>query len=371
MATHFHDYDDDDPALSVGHPSAPVFAALCALADWSGASTERIVAAYIAGVETTMRVGRIMNPDHYNAGWHATATLGVFGATVASGLLLALDDDQVEAALDIAASLASGLKCNFGSDVKPLQAGAAAGNAVWAVQLAARDVTSAEGALFGPTGFCRVYAGHGAAEEAIETYGQPFGLASPGLNIKRYPCCSSTRTALDGLLELMQQHEVGADDVEAIEAWIGPDVPAILIYDIPSTALEGKFSLRYCLAAAAVRRQLDLSAFAPGAIAAPDVVAMMGRVSVHVDTGLPTIPTGVTHCSRVRLRSRKGDFSIEVHDPLGSTARPLPAVMLRDKFVQCASGRLGRARAEHAFERWEALGPQAPFVQWLELLSPA
>lgn len=369
MAAHFHDYDDDDPALSVGHPTAPVFAALSSLADSCDASMGQVVAAYIAGVETTMRLGRVINPDHYNGGWHATATLGVFGATITSALLLGLEDAQIETALGIAASLSSGLKCNFGTDVKPLQAGTAAGNGVWAAQLASLGVTAAEGALFGSVGFCKVYGGRHSAEEAVATFGRPFGLASPGLNIKQYPCCSSTHTALDGLLDVMQQHAMRADEIEAIDAWVGPDIPAILIYDTPATPLEGKFSLRYCLAAAAAHGHLGLGAFTPEAVSARAVVAMMDRVQVHIDATLPAIPTGVTHCSRVRVRSRTGAFTTEVHDPLGSAARPLPAALLREKFVECASGRLGELRAEKAFEAWTSMSANASFKHWLTSLS--
>jgi 2-methylcitrate dehydratase PrpD len=289
---------------------------------------------------------------------------------MASGLLSGLNDAQIDAALGIVASLASGLKCNFGSDIKPLQAGTAAGNGVWSVQLAARGVRPADGALFGSSGFCRVFGGRGFAEQAVEAFGRPLGLASPGLNIKRYPCCSSSHTAVDGLLELMDTHDLRADDVQRIEAWIGPDVPAILIYDVPSTPLQAKFSMRYCLAAAAVRRHLGLGSFTADAIEDPETAAMIERTAVHLDATLPAIPTGVTHCTRVRVSTRKGAFTIEVRDPLGSAARPLPATGLLDKFVDCASGMLGRAQAEQAFDGWNAMAPDAAFASWLETLSP-
>lgn len=222
MAAHFHDYDDDDPALSVGHPTAPVFGALSAIADVTPASIDRVIAAYLAGVETTMRIGRVVNPAHYNAGWHATATLGVFGATVASALLLDLDGERIEHALGIAASLSGGLKCNFGSDVKPLQAGKAAGHGVLAAQLASGGIRSVRGTLFGASGFCSVYGGQGNAGEVVDSFGRPHGLASPGLNIKLYPCCSSTHTAIDALLEILQSHRWSSRDIETVNASIGP-----------------------------------------------------------------------------------------------------------------------------------------------------
>ncbi len=372
MAAHFHDYDDDDPAFAVGHPTAPVFAVICALAEGASASIDAVCAAYITGVETTMRIGRVVNPQHYSAGWHATATLGVFGATVAAALLLELDDERIEHALGIAASLSAGLKCNFGSDVKPLQVGLAAGNGVFAAQLAQSGVRSAEGALFGPTGFCAVYGGRGDARTFIADFGEPYGLERPGLNIKVYPCCSSAHTAVDGLLEILSDDRVTVGDIESIDAWIGPEVPAMLIYDVPRNSLEAKFSMRYCLAAAVRYGGLGLEAFTPEALADPEMSRLIDRVRVSVDPSLPPIPTGVTHCSRVRVNLRDGGKrQREIADPLGSPARPIPPSMLRQKFIRCAAASLGAERGAQTFDTWEGAPGTAPFSAWFSELCDA
>lgn len=372
MAAHFHDYDDDDPAISVGHPTAPVFAAICALAGPTWATIDSACAAYVAGVETTMRIGRVVNPHHYNAGWHATATLGVFGATVASALLLELDDQCIEHALGIAASLSAGLKCNFGSDVKPLQVGLAAGNGVFAAQLAKRGVRSADSALFGPTGFCAVYGGRGDARGVIAAFGNPYGLERPGLNIKIYPCCSSAHTAVDGLLQILRDDQVAVADIESIEAWIGPDVPAMLIYDVPRNPLEAKFSMRYCLAAALRYGELGLEAFTPDALADTELSRLIDRVRVSVDPSLPPIPTGVTHRSRVRVTLRDGvTRQREIAEPLGSPERPVSPSVLRQKFIRCASSSLGGERAARAIDEWEGASGTAKFSAWLSELCDA
>lgn len=369
MAAHFHDYDDDDPAISIGHPTAPVFAAICALAGSVGASMDTVASACIAGVETTMRIGRIVNPHHYEAGWHATATLGVFGATAAVACLLGLDAERIEHALGIAASLSAGIKCNFGSDVKPLQVGLAAGNGVLAAQLARRGLRAAEGALFGPTGFCNVYGGQGDAHAIVAAFGQPWGFEQPGLNIKLYPCCSSAHTAVDGLLEILGDERIDAADIETIEVWMGPDVTTMLKYDVPHTPLEAKFSMRYCIAAAAYRGGLRLEAFTAEALADSAFAPLFARVRVSVDSTLPRIPTGVTHCTRVRVTARDGRTSQrQVADPLGSAARPIPVAMLREKFIGCASESLGGERAAQAFDAWERAAGSAPFAAWLAML---
>jgi len=369
MAGHFHDYDDDDPALCVGHPTVPVFAALAAVADGTGATMRDALAAYVAAVETTMRIGAIVNPRHYDAGFHATATLGVFGAAMTAALLTGVDEDALVHTLGLAASLSSGLKGNFGSDGKPFQVGAAAANGVLAADLGGRGLRAAPGALFGPAGFCAMHRG-GDPRNVVEHFGAPWGLVDPGLNLKIYPCCSSTHTAADALFELLREGAIPPDDIAAIDAWIGPDVPAILIYDVPENPLQGKFSLRYCLAAAAALGALDLAAFEPEALAAPAVQAMMARVRVQVDASLPRIPTGVTHAARVRVRRRDGrETSLQIADPLGSARRPVPEAVLREKFVRCANHHsLDAAHAAPAFDEAMALPDDAPFARWLDLM---
>jgi 2-methylcitrate dehydratase PrpD len=339
------------------------------LAEPARVSVDAALAAYVVGVETTLCVGRAVNPRHYDAGWHATASLGVFGATMASALLRGLDDERIAHALGIAASMSSGIKCNFGSDVKPLQVGLAAGNGVLAAQLAKNGVRASDGALFGPTGFVGVYGGAGDAGAAVAAFGAPFGFERPGFNIKVYPCCSSAHTAVDGMLEILNDDGVKAADIAAIEVAIGPDVPAMLKYDLPRLPLEGKFSMRYCVGAAALRGALDLDSFTHEALVDSALVAMLERVRVVVDPTLPRIPTGVTHCSRVRVTLKDGSTRLrQIEDPLGSAARPIALDRLRHKFVRCVTPSLGSERASEAFDSWLAADGETPLAAWITRL---
>ncbi|MCL4767495.1 MAG: MmgE/PrpD family protein [Hyphomicrobiaceae bacterium] len=354
MAAHFHDFDDDDPVASVGHPSVTSLAAGLAAADALDRPGADLLAAYICGVETTMRIGLMVNPKHYNAGWHATATLGLFGATVASGLLMGLREDELANALGIAASFCSGIKSNFGSDLKPLQVGHAAGNGLWAAELSQRGVKSAPASLFGDRGLLAAVGAGPVDRDLIAAFGKPWCLASPGVNIKLYPCCSSSHTAIDGILELMQEHALSAGDLARIDIWVGKDVPQILIYDVPRTGLEGKFSLRYSVAAAAFSRGPTLADFTDAALHRPGLPELVERTRQHIDAEFaPCGGSGVTHQARVRIETTAGLVAERtVHDPLGSAARPVSEGRLREKFISCVGTALGIPRAHEAFTTW-------------------
>jgi 2-methylcitrate dehydratase PrpD len=154
-AAHALDYDDMC-FVSLAHPSAPLVPALLAAGELSGASGSAILDAYVMGFEVEARLGRVMNPRHYQRGWHCTSTLGAIGAAAAASRVMGLDAGRTCHALAIAASEASGLKENFGTMVKPLHAGLAARDGVLAALLARSGLTASERALDGPQGFLQV-----------------------------------------------------------------------------------------------------------------------------------------------------------------------------------------------------------------------
>lgn len=126
-ASHALDFDDVVSAMG-GHPSVPVFPALVASADIHQTSGQAFITAFIAGFETECRVGTLAAPEHYARGFHATGTVGTFGAAAACAHLYQLDSNAWQIAFGLAAAQAAGLKCMFGTMTKPFHAGKAAAN---------------------------------------------------------------------------------------------------------------------------------------------------------------------------------------------------------------------------------------------------
>jgi 2-methylcitrate dehydratase PrpD len=141
-ASHALDFDDVNMAMT-GHPSVVLLSALLALAEERGSSGRDVMTAFVAGYELQCRLGLLLAPGHYNGlGFHATGTLGSFGAAAACAHLLGLDAEQFATALGIAGTQAAGLKSMFGTMCKPLHAGKAAYHGLLAARLARRGFTS-------------------------------------------------------------------------------------------------------------------------------------------------------------------------------------------------------------------------------------
>jgi 2-methylcitrate dehydratase PrpD len=347
-AGHAHDFDDTSFAL-MGHPSVPLLAALMAAGEADMADGATVALGYVIGFEIDAALGAVLNPAHYERGWHATATLGTLGCAAACARVLGLDLPQTRHALGIAASLASGVKENFGSMTKPFHAGHAARNGVLAATLAREGMTASEAALDGPQGYLGA-AGERpdarALAEALEGLGRRWHLVESGVAVKPYPSCALTHSAVDALLDLRQQHRFAADDVEAIEVGVGHVTPTVLIHAEPVTALQRKFSMPYCAAAAAAEGRLDIASFRDGDVESAAVRALMGRVRMVVDPALPD--RLAQHAwSRVTVRLRGG--AVLASPPRGARGhhdQPLSEAALREKFLACATAAIDRTEAE-------------------------
>lgn len=369
VAGHAHDFDDDEPHVIVGHPSIPVVAALLATPAFGRLSFEKVLQAYAVGTETMLRIGALVNPRHYNAGWHCTASLGVMGAAAACAHAMSLSLTDTANALNLATTFSAGLKENFGTDGKPLQVGAAAANGLFACELSSHGLRVADATISGRQGFAAMNSGR-TDHQVAASFGRPWGLETPGFNIKIYPCCSSTHTALDALLDILRRQSWRNDEIEHIEVWVGEDVPAILIHDIPETGLEGKFSMRYCIAQAAVNRAIGFDAFTDQATRRPEVASMMGRVSVRVDGRLPRASTGVTHQTRVVVHAIDGQRAeLSYGLPIGSAERPCSEAQFQRKFIDCASHGLGERAAQRFWAILSGAGMGDSLATLLEATS--
>jgi 2-methylcitrate dehydratase PrpD len=345
-AGHAHDFDDTNFAL-LGHPSVPLLSTALACGEAEMLSGADVLLAYLIGFEVSAALGTALNPGHYTRGWHATATIGTIGCAAAAARLTGLDLDRTIHALGIAASLASGLKENFGSMTKPYHAGHAALNAVTATALARAGMTASPTALEGTQGFAAAFSGEKLSPGAFDQLGREWQILKTGIAVKPYPSCALTHSAIDALIELRVKHGIAADQVDDVEVGVHHVVPEVLRHPVPTNALERKFSMPYCAAAALGRGAVGIEDFHDGPVRDPGVAALVPRVRMVVDPSLPDEREEHHAWSRVTVRLRDGRTLAEApRGASGHPGAPLTDAQLRDKFLGCAAGVLGASEAE-------------------------
>lgn len=335
IAAHALDYDDNNIVV-VGHPSTILVPAVLALGEEVDATAEDVAVAYAAGYEVMIRLARGMNTAHYERGWHPTATFGVFGAAASAAKLLGLDTERTTAALAISASLASGIKANFGTMVKALHVGQAVRNGLLAAKLAAGGHTANPAALEAVQGFLNVYNGGGNYDATAITagIGGPLEVNIGSNPIKAYPCCGSTHAAVYSTIGLRKSHALRGEDVERIDVVV--DANRMPHTDRPhlQEALSGKFSLQYVVSRALLDGRVGLEHFEGDAHRDPAVVALMERVQVSAAP-----PGGVANsfAADVTVTSTAGEVFHASKDPTGEIFAPQGEPSgLWDKFTDCA-----------------------------------
>jgi 2-methylcitrate dehydratase PrpD len=347
-----HALDYDDVALS-GHPSTVLVPGVLAAGEALGASGLDVLRAYLVGYEVWAElIGR--DADLYHTkGWHPTGVFGTVAVAAAVANLHKLDQATARSALAIAASMSSGLTANFGTMTKPFHAGRAAANGIEAVQLAVAGMTAAADAFEHHGGFLVALSPKGRVDrERPVKLGQQLALLEHGLSIKKYPMCYATHRVIDGVLDLVQKHDVKPFDVARVEASVGMAQAGMLRNHAPVTGLEAKFSLEFAVASSIVARKVGLEELTDGFVNRPEVREAMSKLTTQpVDTRCPIEP-GFAFTDRVVVSLQDGRKldSGDIRFARGNAKLPLRLEDLRTKFMDCARG-VTHLDAEALFDR--------------------
>ena len=346
ISTHVLDYDDTH-ARAV-HPSAPLWPALLAFAEWRTISGEDLILAFVLGVETECRIALSVFPEHYDRGWHITGTAGIFGAAAAIGKLLSLNEQQMRWALGIAATQSSGLREMFGSMCKSLHPGRAAQGGLTAALMASKNFTSADHAIEGERGWAHVTSTRFDPDVITGELGTRFELMSN--MYKPFACGLVVHAAIDGCIQLRNEHQLQLQDIARIDLAVCPIVMELTAIKEPQTGLEGKFSIFHAAATAVVFGAAGEPQFSDVAVRDARVVTLRRKVSVAPDATLKKIQSRVT----VTLNDGR-TLTKFVENALGTLARPMSDADLEAKFRSLTDGVLSPAEADRLIKLcWSA-----------------
>lgn len=369
---------DDVLSMMPAHPSTVILPALFARLP-AGTSGRKLLEAYVLGVEAGAKIGLAISNAHYRQGWHATGTLAIFSAVAALGRLLAIDREQFQTAIGIAASMSSGLRCNFGTMMKPMHAAWASHNAVVAVDLALAGITAATDALEAEAGFFSTYGTEQSdLGRLLPALGNPYALIDPGLALKKYPCCYALHRPIDALLMLRDRMALNAGNVEQAICRVAPGALRPLIYDRPRNGLEAKFSLEYTMAAALLDGRLDLAAYSDAGAQRSEIAGLIGKMHkiedprcLDGDTEPQTRSAGTIGFVEVTVHKKDGTSDTQrIDKPVGSPQHPLGWDDLEAKFSDCANqAGFSETAGRRAWETWRSIGDAVDVETCVELLT--
>ena len=179
------------------------------------------------------------------------------------------------------------------------------------------------------------------AEQIIENLGKTCYLVESGIEIKKYPCCGSAHLALDATARILDRSPFQAADIEKIEVEVDFDPPRSLIHDRPQSALEGKFSMQYCLAAAVLDGKVGLDTFTDQQVLRPEAQDLIPKITMHRSAGYQGQPSWVEAYNQVAVHLKDGRVLTERVDRITEGAlRGVTMDEIIGKFRDCTSAAL-------------------------------
>ena len=358
FASHYLDFDDAQANLA-GHFSTVLYSALLAVLE----PTDRwhdFLRAYIIGAELEGIIGSLINPAHRTQGWHSTGTVGVIGAAAAIGALRGLHGESLAQLLSLAATQSAGMFFQSGTDGKPLHAGLAARNGVWAYELLQHTSLQTSTKPFDPErGWFKTIGNVTVTSNDITSrWLAPGQLIDPGLWMKVHPYCSAAICGAEAAeivahriytsSSYVSKHynvspdaeEQGKrrlcatlvsslwDDIDRVTVHFPPGADAALRYTAPTTGREGQFSIEYIVYQVLAYGAVQDALFKIDSIE-QSVRNYMSRIERVYD--LPKV-SQTERITKVTVTLKNGDtFTETVNNPKGSPNNPLTLEDIRIK----------------------------------------
>ena len=320
---------DDMHRQAILHPGPVVMPALASLARGHRLNTAQTLDAVVRGYEVMIRVGRAVGANHYYF-WHNTATVGVFGAAAACADALRLPLDQAVWALGNAGTQAAGLWQVRLEPVmsKQLHTAHAAWAGMTAASLAAAGLTGPQYILEGERGFFAAMCP--GADLKIVVQPEPDWLIH-GTSLKPWAACRHTHATIDCVLALRQQMGDQAFDFSDCVIHSFNDALTICNNPQPRTRTEAKFSLQYCVAAAAQFGPLQPQHFGTDVLARLDLQQASSKVRLQKDDAINAAYPAHYGAKVVMHFANGRTLSHSVTDALGDPERPLSQQAVFDK----------------------------------------
>lgn len=332
VAGHALDFDDWEVQGNT-HPTVVLLPALLAIAkpETSGRDLAR---AYLGGFEVIARMGEGMNFEHYDMGWHSTATLGAPAAAAACCRLMGLSADATTNAMSFAISMASGYICQFGSHAKPIQAGHAARVGIEAAFLAQAGLTGQSHVLDHPRGQAALMGGlkSDLLEAALKKLGKPYALAEYGLVLKPWPSCGYTHRIMTCAMRMRAR--VQSAQIDRIDLYLPDFHAAVLPYGQPKNRSEALFSLPFVAAIGLLQGGLTLSDLEDQLWNTLEVVRLIDKTHTHLFAPVrPDLNYAEEDPDRVVISLKDGTHIEEsCIYPVGTPQAPMRDDQLWDKF---------------------------------------
>jgi 2-methylcitrate dehydratase PrpD len=356
LLIHTLDFDETHDQAAT-HSFVTVLPSALGTAEKVKCSGKALITAIALGVEITNLLVLVPRLFH---GWHFSGTTGVFGAAVAAGKILGLDEEKMVDALGIAYSQAGGNRQGRvdGALTKRLQPPFAAKAGVISALFAQQGITGARNVIEGEWGFFRLFHDYEQKYEpdkwaaALKAdFGSKFEVTN--ITPKPYPCVRASHASIDSALAIARKYNIKPEDIEEVVVYTNQRVletcgQPFAIRTNPQ--VDAQFSIPYTVAVALTRRKVGLSDFEEKIVRDPGVFDLAKRVKVVVAPEFKD-SRSVVGPIRIKVKTRSGkEFQEQTAFAKGHLENPMTEEDIIRKFRDCV-GYSGNRIAEDKITR--------------------
>lgn len=294
-STHTLDFDDTYYQGFI-HPGAVVFSTAMAMSQEVGASYQQFIKAVIIGYDVAVCMSRAQVAGNAHKallrGFNLTATSCCLPAAAITASLLSLDLDKTAIALCIACYNTGGV-CQAIDDSVPWALstclGWSAHAGILAAKAAAAGVRCEKSTIEGKYGYLNGYSW--SLDKAKQLLTVPQTPSVSEVSIKCYPCCGVIQSAISGLLDLREAHQLMMSDIKNITIKVNSTTFAdTSVPDHnkrnPKNANDAMLSLPFSAAVCLQEGYLDSELYGESYLNDPNVLELSNRMVIECDSSL-------------------------------------------------------------------------------------
>ena len=332
LCSHFLELDDGSRFGGI-HPGAPIFSSLLALIQFEDVNVTNFIKAIVTGYEAAIRLSAAIQPYHHNLGYHPTGTCGAIGAAIALSVALNFDKPKMKKAFTVAALTTSGsLKVlENASELKPINVGYAAKNAIMAIKIARVGLEIPEDVLGGKNGFVSMMANHIDQSLLLDIDTVP---AIKKIYFKVYPACRHCHSPIEATIDIIKNKKFSIDDIKSIKVKTYNYVIGKHDHKEILGSASAKMSIPYCVSAAILFGAVGSKQFTLESIRNPRISDLINKVEVVEDYQLSKlVPRKRPATVEVTLKNDES-YVKHVDFPRGEPENPVSNDELFEKFEE-------------------------------------
>ena len=353
-SAHALDFDDNCYA-GVVHGSAVVFPAVLSYAQHKNLPGDNLLKSFIIGLEVEFAVAKALSNSIYDKGWWTTSMLGSIGSTAGVVSLAGLGIKEIENALSIAISGVGAIRAVRGTNSKHYYCGKSAENGIIATEMALYGATGPKDVFEEKNGILSVLNDDNFEYEHIQNIGIKYSLIEPGVDIKKYPVCYASHSAVDGVASIINSENLNIDNISKIICFVPPIIESNLTYNNPKSPKEAQFSLQFALAVFVKFGSIKLKHLDTEYILDPEIKKLMNKIEMTVCDISDYEDFSAIICpewTNIKIFTTNGKiFEKFVAYPIGSAQSPLTDKQIFRKFKSCFEFSKNKLNADTIYER--------------------